>query len=115
MQNASHTNNRRATDGVASEIRAFVHDELTTHEQRERDFISAEMSKLMKAFPNHDIDGHHDFHLAKIEAAKAEEIFWHELKLDLAKKGLWGIITVLVGMVVLGSGAWVGTIGHGAR
>lgn len=27
---------------------------------------------------------------------------------------LWGIVTVLVGMVVLGFGAWVGTIGHGA-
>lgn len=107
------TQNRRAHDGVAAEIRAFVHDELTDRETREREFIATEIAKIMQAFPNNDVDGHRDFHQAKIDAAKAEERFWHELKLDLAKKGLWGIITVLAGMVVLGFGAWVGTIGHG--
>lgn len=113
--NEKYPNSRRAHDGVAAEIRAFVHDELAEHEAREREFIAEEISNVMQAFPDDDVDAHHNFHKAKIDAAKAEERFWHELKLDLAKKGLWGIITVLVGMVVLGFGAWVGTIGHGAR
>lgn len=110
----STTNNRRAHDGVAAEIKAFVHDELAAHETREGKFIAEQIDMVMQAFPNQDLDGHCDFHQAKIDAAKAEEKFWSELKLDLAKKGLWGIITVLAGMIVLGFGAWISTITHGA-
>jgi len=106
--------NRSAHDGVAAEIKAFVHDELAEHEAREAKFIAEQIDKVMAAFPNKDLEGHCDFHQAKIDAAKAEEKFWSELKLDLAKKGLWGIITVLAGMIVLGFGAWVSTISHGA-
>lgn len=115
MTEAKHpTHNRRSHDGVASEIKEFVHDELAAHEAREVEFIAKQIDKVMAAFPDRDVEGHCEFHQAKIDAAKAEEKFWSELKFDLAKKGLVGIITVLVGMVVLGFGAWVSTLTHGA-
>jgi tetrahydromethanopterin S-methyltransferase subunit E len=34
--------------------------------------------------------------------------FWQELKLDLAKKGAWGVMVVVVGLVILGLGAKLG-------
>ena len=112
--NEKYPNSLRAHDGVAAEFKAFVHDELYDHEARETKFISEQIAKVMAAFPNHDLDGHCDFHQAKIDSAKAEEKFWSELKLDLAKKGLWGIVTVLAGMIVLGFSAWVGSIAQSA-
>lgn len=64
--------------------------------------IQASIGCLHKAFPDGDIDGHRKYHEAKIRAAQAEEIFWTDLKLDIAKKGAWGIIIVLVGLFMLG-------------
>lgn len=43
-----------------------------------------------------------------IKASAAEERFWTELKLDVAKKGTWGIVVVLVGLVLVGVAAKFG-------
>jgi hypothetical protein len=60
------------------------------------------MIRLYEAFPEQDVEGHCDYHNAKIKAAEAEERFWNELKMDLAKKGAWGLLIIIVGLVMLG-------------
>lgn len=81
--------------------------------ERKLDLILAELKKLESAFPRNedgsaDFDGHKRFHDTKIKAAEAEMKFWQELKLDLAKKGAWGLMIVLVGLVMVGMGAKLG-------
>jgi len=49
-----------------------------------------------------DYDGHRRYHASIIQSMNAQEKFWNELRIDLAKKGLWFILIVLAGLVVLG-------------
>jgi hypothetical protein len=98
----------------------FTDDQGKTHEtpdeigiERKLDLILAEIRKLEGAFPRNedgsaDLEGHKRFHDTKIKAAEAEMRFWQELKLDLAKKGAWGVMVVVVGLVILGLGAKLG-------
>lgn len=77
------------------------------------------VKKIHNAFPRTiegevDFDGHRRYHEAMIRAANAQEAFWNELKLDIAKKGVWGLLIVVVGLAVLGLGAKFG-IGHAAQ
>jgi len=58
--------------------------------------------QVVGAFPHGDIDGHHDYHYDKIQAAKAQEEFWNELKLDLIKKGTWAVTIIVIGLIVTG-------------
>ena len=69
--------------------------------------ICGSLKSMSKAFPRGedgtlDVDGHRRFHESMIDAAKAQEAFWKELKLDLAKKGLWGILVLVIGFAVVG-------------
>ena len=66
------------------------------------------VSSIKSAFPEGDLDGHRKYHEAKIKAAVAEEAFWTDLKLDVAKKGAWSVLIILIGLVVLGIGAKFG-------
>lgn len=80
------------------------------------DEILAEVRKIHGAFPRThegetDFDGHRQYHEAMIRAANAQEAFWNELKLDIAKKGVWGLLIIVMGLAVLGLGAKFG-IGH---
>jgi hypothetical protein len=56
--------------------------------------FSAKM-ELMYAFPN-GIDNHREAHERMIAAARAEEAFWRDLKIDVAKKSIWGILHILM-------------------
>ena len=69
--------------------------------------ICSSLHGMEKAFPKNedgslDVDGHRRYHESMIDAAKAQEAFWKELKLDLAKKGLWGILVLVIGFAVVG-------------
>ena len=71
--------------------------------------ILAEVRALSSAFPldaqgQADVSGHRQFHEAKIAAAEAEQYFWRELRLELAKKGVLAILTVLIGLMVAMAG-----------
>ena len=55
-----------------------------------------------------DYDGHRKYHEALIEAAKEQADFWRSLKLDIAKRGAWAILTILCGLVLLGISAKFG-------
>jgi len=83
--------------------------------------ILSEQDRMKGAFPMNsrgepDYYGHCGYHEAKIEAAKAERRFWDDLRLDLAKKGAWALLTTIAGLVVWALGrklAW--HFGLGAR
>ena len=71
------------------------------------DEILAEVRKIHGAFPRThegetDYDGHRQYHEAMIRAAEAQAAFWNELKLDVVKKGVWGAIVIIVGLVITG-------------
>ena len=77
------------------------------------DEILSEIKKIHGGFPRTeygDVDfvGHREAHEAMIKAAKAQENFWNELKLDIAKKGVWGMLIILVGLVLTGAAAKFG-------
>jgi hypothetical protein len=66
------------------------------------------INKIMYAFPDGP-EHHRAAHEAWIKAKHAEEKFWMELKLDLAKKGTWAVLIIVLGLVVLGCITWVRT------
>ena len=70
---------------------------------------------LSRAFPrdaegNIDIDGHRSYHENLILAAKAQARFWEEMRLDLAKKGMWGLLIIIIGLLIVGIQAKLGMI-----
>jgi len=71
------------------------------------DAMRKELQSISNAFIRNadgsiDYDGHRRYHDAIVQSANAQEKFWVELKLDLAKKGLWFVLLVIIGFVVLG-------------
>jgi hypothetical protein len=49
-----------------------------------------------------DLIGHRAYHEEVIAAVKAQTAFWRDLRYDLTKKGIWGIILVVLGLAVTG-------------
>lgn len=81
--------------------------------ERKLDLILSELKKLEGAFPRNedgsaDFEGHKRFHESKIRAAEAETRFWEELKLDIAKKGTWGVLIIVLGLIGVGLSAKFG-------
>lgn len=77
------------------------------HIDRRFDEVMALLKKMSTAFVagadgQIDYEGHRRFHEEKIRAARAEARFWEELRLDIAKKGLWSLLVVLLGLAVVG-------------
>lgn len=77
------------------------------------DEILAEVRKINNAFPRDedgevDHDGHRRYHESLIKAADAQEKFWRELRLDIAKKGVWGILIIVLGLIMVGLAAKLG-------
>lgn len=59
------------------------------------------LDEIKEAFPD-GVAKHRAAHEAMIAVKSAEEQFWRELKLDLAKKGTWGLLVILLGLVLAG-------------
>lgn len=55
-----------------------------------------------------DYDGHRKYHESMIAAAEAQTQFWRELKLEIAKKGVWGLLIIICGLVMVGLSAKLG-------
>ena len=81
-----------------------------SHIEVKLDEITICIASIKQAFPDGDIVGHRKYHEAKIKAAVAEEEFWKDLKLDIAKKGAWGLIVILIGLVLLGISVKLGAV-----
>ena len=58
-----------------------------------------------------DFDGHRRYHESMIAAATAQEAFWREMKLEIAKKGVWGLLVIITGLIVVGISAKLGVYG----
>ena len=83
------------------------------HLDRRFDEVMAELKKIHGAFASNDdgstdFDGHRRFHEEKLRAAKAEAEFWAELKMEIAKKGIWSLLVIVCGLVVVGMSAKLG-------
>lgn len=83
------------------------------HIDKRFDEVIAELKKLNGAFARNedgsiDVDGHRRYHENMIRAATAQEQFWRELKLEVAKKGVWGLLTIIVGLLLVGLSAKIG-------
>jgi len=84
-----------------------------THFDKRFDEILTELKKINGAFARGpdglvDFDGHRRYHESMIEAAEAQTLFWRELKLEIAKKGVWGLLIIISGLVLVGLSAKFG-------
>ena len=66
-----------------------------------------ELAQINAAFPDGP-NAHRLAHQAMMKAAVAEERFWDELKLDIAKKGTWGLLIIILGLALVGIAAKFG-------
>ena len=92
----------------------FTDDQGDRHETQEEesvdkklDLILAEIKKLEGAFARNedgsiDFEGHRKYHEAMIRAAEEQAQFWHDLKMEIFKKGIVAAIVIMLGL------AWVG-------
>lgn len=83
------------------------------HIDRRFDEVLAELRKINGAFARNadgsvDFDGHRKYHESMIAAAEAQTQFWNELKLEIAKKGIWGLLVIICGLVLVGLSAKLG-------
>lgn len=83
---------------------------LAIHSKEEMAAITALIEELKQAFPD-GIDNHRRAHEKMIKAAEAEERFWTDLKADIAKKSIWGILQILLTLLVVGLAAKFGLSG----
>ena len=78
-----------------------LQDQLNKHVADEAMALQA----LTRALPSKpdgspDVDGHREYHASLIEEAKARAEFWRELRLELVRKGFWGLMGVLAFLVM---------------
>ncbi len=75
------------------------------------DELTEQAKSCMSAFPDGPVN-HRLSHEAMIKAAQAQENFWNEMKVDLAKKGAYGLFIIILGLVITGLqakfGLWTG-------
>lgn len=77
------------------------------------DELLQEIRKVNSAFAKTpdgevDFDGHRRYHEQMIAAATAQEEFWRDLKLEVAKKGVWSLLVIVCGLIVVGFSAKLG-------
>ena len=58
------------------------------------------IKQLELGFPDGPLP-HRAYHQAAIDSAKAQEKFWSDLNTDLKKKGIYAILWILVGLLVV--------------
>jgi hypothetical protein len=73
---------------------------LTNHALNEDNLVKG----LLRAFPSKpdgtpDFEGHEAFHTALIEESRARTVFYRDLRQELIKKGLWGLVLILSALV----------------
>ena len=108
----------------------YFHSKLLEHESREfedlekkeRNFrkdvsevegmlhkVIESLARIEYAFPDGP-ERHRVAHEAMIKAAQAQEEFWNDLKLEIAKKGMWSLLVTILGLVVVGISANIGIV-----
>ena len=100
MSATDHRPDDASLETLSVQVRE-IHDELKQHVEREK-------SLLARAFPGGDVAAHRMAHEAMISAARAQEQFWRDLRLDIAKKGVWGLLIIVLGLVLVGASTKLG-------
>ena len=89
-------------------------------ERRHTDHLDAQfarvhekLDRLLAAFPldasgEPDTVGHRHYHDRLIEAAEAQVQFWRELRVEVAKKSIWAVLVLLVGLILTGAAVKLG-------
>ena len=77
------------------------------HIDKRFDEIMVELRKINSAFPRDvdgevDHEGHRKYHESLIRAVEAQEQFWRDIRMDVAKKGVWAAIIIVLGLLVVG-------------
>ena len=98
---------------MSGEMEVHLGKSDNAHLDKRFDEIMVELHKINGAFARNpdgstDFDGHRQYHEAMIKAATAQEQFWQELKLEVAKKGIWSLLVIICGLVVVGVSAKFG-------
>lgn len=71
------------------------------------DQVLSQLAQINRAFPDGP-ESHRTAHESMMKAAVAEERFWNELKIDIAKKGVWGLLIIVLGLAMIGLAAKFG-------
>lgn len=82
-------------------LNRHTNDEMPKIKALLEESISNAKKELLYAFPD-GVENHREAHARMIAAAKAEEAFWSDLKIDVAKKSIWGILHILT-ILLLGT------------
>ena len=69
----------------------------------------AQHTIIMRAFPDGP-ENHREAHEAMIRASAAQEKFWSELRVDIAKKGIMGVLVIICGLILAGAAAKFGLV-----
>lgn len=86
-------------DRTTRELIVDLSTRFDRHIQDEMEF----RAEVLAAFPGNDPNNHRVAHEAMIRAAEAQERFYNELKLDLAKNGVRGFVVIVIGLIVTGA------------
>lgn len=83
--------------------------------ERKLDLILVEVKQLHGAFAKKedgsiDFDGHRQYHEQMIEAAKEQAKFWRDLRIEIAKKGIFGLTIIVCGLILAGITAKTGIV-----
>jgi len=101
-------------EDLAEAFEAHTNDEMQKIKQLVEEAMVETRTALLNAFPAGDVHAHRAAHEQMMKAAAAEQAFWDDLKKDIAKKSIWGILQILLLLVFgsalmkLGLGAVVG-------
>lgn len=68
--------------------------------------LERQVKEVITAFPD-GIENHREYHEAVIKAKKAEEEFWIDLKKEILKKGLFGVLIIAGGLLWIGVQGWL--------
>lgn len=58
--------------------------------------------QLLRAFPEQDLSAHRQYHEKMIKSLDEQTRFWVELRTDVAKKTVWGIMLTIGALVMAG-------------
>ena len=88
-------------DDLDEALEAYSIQEMARFKVLVDDTVKAATAQILYAFPD-GVENHRESHQAMIDAARAEKEFWIDLRHDVAKKSIWGILHIL-GVLALGT------------
>lgn len=103
-----------------SEITDPINERSIARIERQLDKVLAELQMIKSAFPedeygNMDGTGHRRYHEEMIAAAKAQTAFWTDLRNEMLRKGLFGLLVIALGLMATGLAVKTGITWGGTK